>query len=70
MTTDFTQIQAGDLIKANGGYLVIKVEDLFKYHAFMWDKFKTIIKNQKTTLSSRSYKDIIINNTLTTEPVE
>lgn len=67
--TNFTNIIAGDLIKANGGYLVIEAEELFKY-AGVWDRFILALKNQKLTLSTKQFREIIIGETLTTNPID
>ncbi len=44
--TDFTMIKAGSLHKANGGYIVIQVLDLFK-NLFSYDALKRAIKNRE-----------------------
>ncbi len=44
LTTDFTLIIAGSLHKANGGFLVIPIEELFK-SPFSWDGLKRAMKN-------------------------
>ena len=44
MVTDFTLIRDGSIFKANGGYLVVEVLDLFKF-PFVWDTLKKIIEN-------------------------
>lgn len=44
--TDFTMIKAGSLHKANGGYIVIQVLDLFK-NMFSYDALKRAIKNRE-----------------------
>ncbi|HEX3002300.1 MAG TPA: AAA family ATPase [Methanoregula sp.] len=46
MTTDFMMIRPGSLHKANGGYLVIPVLDLFRY-PFSWDGLKSALKTEK-----------------------
>lgn len=43
---DFTMIHAGSLAKANGGYLIIEVNDLFKY-PLVWDSIKKMLENQE-----------------------
>ena len=68
LTTDFLQIQAGDLIKANGGYIVIDVEDLFK-RPYFWYKLKECLKSRKIKLNSKYYRDVIISDTLNPEPI-
>jgi len=69
LTTDFLQIQAGDLIKANGGYIVIDVEDLFK-RPYFWYKLKECLKSRKIKLNSKYYRDVIISDTLNPEPID
>jgi len=44
--TDFTMIKAGSLHRANGGYIVIQVLDLFK-NMFSYDALKRAIKNRE-----------------------
>ncbi len=44
MVTDFTLIRDGSIFKANGGYLVVEVLDLFKF-PFVWDTLKKIVEN-------------------------
>ncbi len=43
VTTDFTMIRPGSIHKANGGFLVMMVEDLFR-NPFSWDGLKTALK--------------------------
>lgn len=43
VSTDFTMIRPGSIHKANGGYLVIMVEDLFR-NPYSWDGLKTALK--------------------------
>ncbi|MCG7844478.1 MAG: AAA family ATPase, partial [Methanomassiliicoccales archaeon] len=46
VTTDFMMIRPGALHKANGGYLVIPVLDLFRY-PFAWEGLKSALKTEK-----------------------
>lgn len=46
VTTDFTMIRPGSVHKANGGYLVIPVLDLFRY-PFAWEGLKSALKTDK-----------------------
>lgn len=48
-TTDFTMIRPGSLHKANGGYLVLNVEDLLRA-PFSWDGLKTALKTGKIVI--------------------
>jgi lon-related putative ATP-dependent protease len=49
VTTDFTMIRPGSVHKANGGYLVIPVLDLFRY-PLAWDGLKSALKNEKVKI--------------------
>ncbi len=41
-TTDFTMIKPGSLLRSNGGYLIIPVEDVLR-NAFSWDALKRVL---------------------------
>ncbi|MDH7510111.1 MAG: ATP-binding protein [Methanolinea sp.] len=43
VTTDFTMIRPGSIHRANGGYLVMMAEDLFR-NPYSWDSLKTTLK--------------------------
>jgi lon-related putative ATP-dependent protease len=49
VTTDFTMIRPGSLHRANGGYLVLPVLDLFRY-PFAWDGLKTALKTGQVAI--------------------
>jgi len=49
VTTDFTMIRGGSVHKANGGYLVIPVLDLFRY-PLAWDGLKSALKMEKVSI--------------------
>ena len=49
LTTDFTMIRAGALHKANGGYLIVQVEDLLK-NPFAYDGLKRNLRDQHVTI--------------------
>jgi lon-related putative ATP-dependent protease len=46
VTTDFMMIRPGSVHRANGGYLVIPVLDLFRY-PFAWEGLKSALKTEK-----------------------
>ena len=48
-TTDFTMIRSGSLHKANGGYLVLNMEDFLR-NPFSWDGLKTALKTGKAVI--------------------
>jgi len=49
MTTDFTMIKPGSLHRANGGYLVLSANNLFKY-PLSWEALKVALKSGKITI--------------------
>ncbi len=49
LTTDFTMIQPGSLHRANGGYLMIHIDDLAKAPA-SYESLKRALKNGKITI--------------------
>jgi lon-related putative ATP-dependent protease len=46
LVTDFTMIRSGALHNANGGYLIIRADELFKNY-FSWDAVKRAIRNKE-----------------------
>jgi len=46
LVTDFTLIKSGSLHRANGGYLVVQVEELLR-NPFSWDGLKRALANEK-----------------------
>lgn len=44
--TDFTMIQAGSLLKANGGYLILNVDTVFQ-NPYVWEALKRSLRTQK-----------------------
>ena len=49
LTTDFTMIRSGSLHKANGGYLVLRVEVLLQ-NELSWDSLKTALTSGQVTV--------------------
>ncbi|MDD1705602.1 MAG: Lon protease family protein, partial [Methanoregulaceae archaeon] len=49
VTTDFSMIRPGSIHRANGGYLVLPVEELFR-NPFSWDGLKTALKTGKVAI--------------------
>ncbi|MBO8158334.1 MAG: AAA family ATPase [Thermosyntropha sp.] len=66
LSTDFSKIKAGAVHKANGGYLVLYVDDILN-NFYIWDKLKKVIKNQEISIESIG-KMIGITNTETLQP--
>lgn len=49
LVTDFTMIRSGSLHRANGGYIVIHVEDLLR-NLFVWDALKRALRDKEITI--------------------
>ncbi len=46
LTTDFSMIKSGALHRANGGYLILQVEDLLR-NVYAWDALKRVLKTRE-----------------------
>ena len=69
LLTDYTMIRAGSAHKANGGFLVIPVEDLLM-DAIAWDSLKKTITSRKLTVEDIAQRlGYVATKTLTPEPV-
>ena len=49
LTTDFTKIKAGLLHKANGGYLILQANDIFK-HGASWEAIQRFLKTGQISI--------------------
>lgn len=49
MYTDFTEIKAGAILQANGGYLILNVLDVLR-QPFSWDALKRVIKTREAKI--------------------
>ncbi len=45
MTTDFTMVQAGSLLRANGGYLIMEIESILM-NPLVWEALKRALQNK------------------------
>ncbi len=69
MVTDFTMIRNGSLHRANGGYLVIRAEELFKNY-FSWEGLKRAIRNKEIIIEDVADQlGYITSKTLKPEPI-
>ena len=68
--TSFLDIKAGALQKANGGFLVININDLLK-NPYSWDCIKRTLKTRTETIDSLSeYNNYILTTSLKPEKME
>lgn len=51
MYTDFTEIKAGAMLQANGGYLILQALDVLR-QPFTWDALKRVIKTGAVTIET------------------
>ncbi len=49
VSTDFTLVQAGSLLNANGGYLIMEIESLLM-HPYVWEALKRALQTQRLTI--------------------
>jgi lon-related putative ATP-dependent protease len=71
-TTDFTMIRPGSIHKANGGYLILMVEDLFRSPVaqISWDGLKTALKTGKVIIEEPGERmGFITAKTIKPEPI-
>ncbi len=53
MYTDFTEIKAGSILRANGGYVILNALDVLR-QPFAWDALKRIIKTREVLIEDPS----------------
>jgi lon-related putative ATP-dependent protease len=69
MVTDFTMIRAGCLHRANGGYLVLAVEDVLR-NLFSWDSLKRALRNREISIEEAGERlGFITTKSLRPEPI-
>lgn len=67
--TDFTLIRQGSLHRANGGYLILQVEDLF-HNLFSYDGLKRALKNKEIVIEEAGEQlGWLTSKTLKPEPI-
>ncbi|WXR61700.1 ATP-binding protein [Peptostreptococcaceae bacterium AGR-M142] len=70
LTTNFLELKPGALHKANGGFLILNVRDLFS-HPFAWEALKRALKTSKVTMESLNKQyGYIVTSTLKPEPID
>ncbi|MGM0365480.1 MAG: AAA family ATPase [Actinomycetota bacterium] len=70
LTTDFTMIRNGALHKANGGFLIIPVEELLK-NIFSWDSLKIALRDKKIDIEEAGEKfGLVTTKGLKPEPID
>jgi len=69
LVTDFTMVRPGSLHRANGGFLVLPVEDLLR-NIFSWDGLKRSLRNRQIILEEAGERlGFIATKSLSPEPI-
>ncbi len=67
--TDFSMIKAGSIHRANGGFLIIEAEHIFRM-PFSWEALKRTLKSQHITITDLSEEySFVSTKTLEPEPI-
>lgn len=69
VTTDFSQIVAGEVLKANGGFLIIDTSTLF-YNPGVYDRLKSVLKNKTLKINTNYYNDVLVSDSLKPEAID
>jgi lon-related putative ATP-dependent protease len=67
-TTDFTMVQAGSLLQANGGYLIVEVESLLM-DAQVWETLKRSLQNKQLYIQDVPRRPANFAGSLRPEPI-
>ena len=68
VTSDFTMVQAGSLLKANGGYLILEVEPVLTNN-FVWDALKRALQNGCLAIEDMATEMGFVSAALRPEPI-
>jgi predicted ATP-dependent protease len=69
LVTDFTLIREGSLHRANGGYLVLPIEEVLR-NLFSWDGLKRALRNKEITIEEVGERlGFVTTKTLRPEPI-
>jgi lon-related putative ATP-dependent protease len=69
LLTDFTMIRAGSLAKANGGYLVLNVEDMLR-NPYVYEALKRAVRDREVRIEDLSERyGLFATQTLRPEPI-
>ncbi|SHK49982.1 Lon protease family protein [Tepidibacter formicigenes] len=70
LTTSYLELKPGAIHKANGGFLILNVKDLFS-HPFAWQALKRALKTGKVTMETLNKQyGYIVTSTLKPEPID
>ena len=66
--TDYKKIKAGNLLKANGGYLVLDTKDIESDE--LWDVLKKSLSNKKIKYTGKTSSTVTLSDNLEPEPID
>lgn len=70
MVTDFLMIRAGSILKANGGYLILNIEDMMKSNYQVWETLKRALESGILQLEGlRNQLDLIAIAAIKPKPI-
>lgn len=70
LTTNFMELKPGALHKANGGFLILYVKEIFS-HPFAWEALKRALKTGKIAMETLNKQyGYIVTSTLKPEPID
>ncbi len=69
LVTNFTRIKAGDILRANGGFLVFDLDDALTEY-FVWKPLKRVLKSGRMEIESQNPFAFISVSGLTPEPID
>jgi lon-related putative ATP-dependent protease len=67
-TTNFTMVQAGSLLQANGGYLIVEVESLLM-DPQVWETLKRSLQNKQLYIQDMPHAAAMASGSLRPEPI-
>jgi lon-related putative ATP-dependent protease len=68
ITTDFTLVQAGSLLRANGGYLIMEIESVLM-NPFVWEALKRTLQNKLLSIEDIGSELGYTTSSLRPEPI-
>jgi lon-related putative ATP-dependent protease len=68
LSTDFTMVQAGSLLRANGGYLIMDIESVLR-NPFVWEGLKRALQNKLLSIEDMSAELGYASASLRPEPI-
>jgi len=66
--TDFTMVQAGSLLAANGGYLIVEIEALLM-DLQVWESLKRALQNKQLCIEEQPHQAAVFAGSLRPQPI-